>query len=81
MSRAKCGILIMIPVYAVVLSKVHWVSEGCGNIVEVFLKLIKTFKSEHCLRAGILGDALYLSFIIVLDTYGIGIDGTELVVV
>ena len=48
-SRAKCGILILIPVYAVVLSKVHWTSECCGNIVEVFLKFIKTLKAEDCL--------------------------------
>ena len=50
-SRAKCGILILIPVCAVVLSKVHWVSECCGDIIYVFFKLNKTLKAEHCLRA------------------------------
>ena len=45
-SRAKC----LIPVDTVVPPRVHWVSECCGNIVEVFLKLIKTLKAEHCLN-------------------------------
>ena len=81
MSRAEGGVLILIPVYAVVNSKVHWVSECCGNISNVPFKLIKTVKAEHCLRVGILGDALYLRFPKILNTYGIGVDGTELVVV
>ena len=80
MSRAKGGVLVLIPVCTVVPSKVHLAGQCCGNIIDVFLKLLKAFKTEHCLRVGILGDALYLRFPIILDTYGIGIDDTVWVV-
>ena len=50
--------------------------ESCGNIVYVDLKLLEILKPEHCFIVCIVGNAPYLRFPIVLDTYGIGIDVT-----
>ena len=51
MSRLRGGVLILIPVYAIVLMIIVWVAECCGYIIHIFFKLIKTLKAEHCLSA------------------------------
>ena len=61
---------------AVVLSNVPRDAQSCSDIVQIDLKLLKILKPEHCLSVFIVGNALDLSFIIIPDTYGIGIDVT-----
>ena len=61
---------------AVVLKNVLTDAQSYGDVVQVDLKILKILKPEHCLSVCIVGNAPYLSFIIIPDTYGVGIDVT-----